>query len=188
MLNTRLETGGVGMRNESELEAFIRSHGEELLRLAFTYVKHHQVAEDVVQEVLLTAFEKQAEFRQESSYRTYLYRLTINRCIDYLRSWHHKNIIVSETFRSLTSQLTKSTTETLADSKTLGDQILQLPLKYREVLVFYYYKELSIKEIAEVLQISENTIKTRLQRARLRLKDKLEGSGYDAKSFYQKEY
>ena len=74
------------------------------------------------------------------------------------------------------------------DKAVLGNQVLALPIKYREVLVFYYYKELSMREIAELLNVPENTVKTRLQRGRKQLKLNLERGGYDARFFYQNEY
>ena len=55
----------------------------------------------------------------------------------------------------------------------LGEEILSLPLKYREVIVFHYYKEYSIKEIASILGISPSTVKTRLLQAKEKLKVKM---------------
>ena len=93
-----------------QLEQFIYEHGEELLRLAYTYVKKHDVAEDLVQDVLLKAFEQREQFLGQSSYRTYLYRMTINRCYDYFRSWSYRNTIVTE-------QITKFMKKPLMESK-----------------------------------------------------------------------
>lgn len=174
------------MSTTSNLEQFVRQHGEELLRLAFTYVKQRQTSEDIVQDVLLKAFEKQHEFRGDSEYRTYLYRMTINKCMDYLRSWHYRKTTVTETFRTRIGYMQSS--DSTEDSQILGRQILELPIKYREILVLYYYKELSVKEISHLLNLSENTVKTRLQRGRFQLKSMLERGGYDARYFYQNEY
>ena len=83
------------MHHKSAFEQLVITYAEELLRLAFTYVKDKQIAEDIVQDVLMKAFEKQSDFRGEASYKTYLYRLTINRSYDYLRSWSYKNTVVT---------------------------------------------------------------------------------------------
>ncbi|MFJ7970733.1 sigma-70 family RNA polymerase sigma factor [Psychrobacillus sp. NPDC096389] len=115
----------------SHLEKFIYEHGEELLRLAYTYVKNKQAAEDIVQDVLLKAFEKQAEFRGEATYRTYLYRMTINRSYDYLRSWHYKNTILGEKFQRLFGRLTEQDVVTQSENRQLAKAVLSLPLKYR---------------------------------------------------------
>ncbi|ATP41597.1 RNA polymerase subunit sigma-24 [Solibacillus sp. R5-41] len=164
-----------------QLEQFVRMHGEELLRLAVTYVKNTQVAEDIVQDVLLKAFEQQQQFRGESTYRTYLYRMTINRSYDYLRSWSYKNTILTNKIQKI-FRGTKSAEQQvieLTENARLGQAILQLPLKYREVIILYYYKEFNIEEIAQLLSKSSNTVKTRLRRGREKLKFILEEGGWD---------
>ncbi|OZS78663.1 RNA polymerase subunit sigma-24 [Tetzosporium hominis] len=174
------------MNTQTDLEQTIRQHGEELLRLAYTYVKNRQTAEDLVQDVFLKAFVKQTDFRGDSHYKTYLYRMVMNRCKDYLRSWHYRKTILMEPFQGASSG--RPSRELSEDNAILGNQVLALPIKYREVLVFYYYKELSMREIAELLNVSENTVKTRMQRGRKQLKLNLERGGYDARFFYQNEY
>nr|WP_245827664.1 sigma-70 family RNA polymerase sigma factor [Paenisporosarcina indica] len=149
------------------------------MRLAYTYVKNKQAAEDVVQDVFMRAYEKRDDFKGESSYKTYLYRMTINRCYDHLRSWSFKNVQISNKL-TLIFQGENNTEHTaiMKDEKfMLGKEILSLPLKYREVLVLYYYKDLSVEETATILKCSPNTIKTRLKRAREKLKLQLEKNG-----------
>ncbi|WP_274307869.1 sigma-70 family RNA polymerase sigma factor [Solibacillus daqui] len=164
-----------------QLEQLIRAHGEELLRLAYTYVKNKETAEDIVQDVLLKAFEQQGQFRGEASYRTYLYRMTINRSYDYLRSWSHKNTILTEKIQQIFKGTKSAEQEVLVltENRVLGEAVLGLPLKYREIIVLYYYKELKIDEIAEMLSCSDNTVKTRLRRGREKLKQTLEGGAWD---------
>lgn len=174
------------MNTQTDLEQTIRQHGEELLRLAYTYVKSRQTAEDLVQDVLLKAFEKQTDFRGDSHYKTYLYRMVMNRCKDYLKSWHYRKTVLIEPFQGQATG--RPSNESSEDSAVLGHQVLALPIKYREVIVLYYYKEFSMREIAELLKLPENTVKTRLRRGRKQLKLNLERGGYDARSFYQSEY
>ena len=164
-----------------ELEQFVRTYGEELLRLSFTYVKSREVAEDVVQDVLLKAYEQREQFRGDSTYRTYLYRMTINRSYDYLRSWSYKNTYLSNKFQQIFHG-TRSAEEQvieLSENQRLGEAVLDLPVKYREIIILFYYKELKIDEIAALLSCSHNTVKTRLRRGRERLKDKLEGGAWN---------
>ena len=132
-----------------QLEQLIRTHGEELLRLAYTYVKNKQAAEDIVQDVLLKAFEQHEQFRGEASYRTYLYRMTINRSYDYLRSWSYKNTIVTEKIQQIFKGTKSAEQEViiLSENRLLGETVLNLPVKYREVIILYYYKEFKIEEI-----------------------------------------
>lgn len=164
-----------------QLEQFIREHGEELLRLAYTYVKSREAAEDVVQDVLLKAYEQREQFRGGSTYRTYLYRMTINRSYDYLRSWSYKNTVLTNKIQQI-FQGTKSAEQqvlTQSDNRLLGQAVLDLPVKYREIIILYYYKELKIDEIANLLSCSDNTVKTRLKRGREKLKNLLEGGNWN---------
>ena len=157
----------------------IDQYGEGLMRLAYTYVKNKQAAEDVLQDVFMRAYEKRDDFKGDSSYKTYLYRMTVNRCHDYLRSWAFKNVQLSNKL-SLIFQGENTTEKTAMINDVqfmLGKELLSLPLKYREVLVLYYYKDLSVEEVANILKCSPNTIKTRMKRAREKLKLQLEKNG-----------
>ena len=103
------------------LEQFVRTHGEELLRLAYTYVKNREAAEDIVQDVLLKAYEQRERFRGDSTYRTYLYRMTINRSYDYLRSWSYKNTV-----------LTNKIQQIFQGSKSAEQQVIELSGKIKK--------------------------------------------------------
>lgn len=63
----------------------------------------------------------------------------------------------------------------VAEDSRLASAVMSLPIKYREVIYLFYYEELSIKEIAMVIDVKENTIKTRLKKAKELLKKGLEG-------------
>ena len=168
-----------------QLEDFIYKHGEELLRLAYTYVKKHDIAEDIVQDVLLKAFEQQDQFLGKASYKTYLYRMTINRCYDYFRSWSYRNTILTDGFSKIMKKQPFHSDEA---STHVGECILQLPIKYREVLILYYYKDFTQEGISALLSISVNTVKTRMVRGRERLKKLLKEEINDGTFTSKEEY
>ncbi|WP_391122646.1 sigma-70 family RNA polymerase sigma factor [Psychrobacillus sp. L3] len=163
----------------TRLEKFIYDYGDELLRLAYTYVKNKQAAEDIVQDVLLKAFEKQTLFREEATYHTYLYRMTINRSYDYLRSWHYKNTTMVEKIQHLFGRSTEQDIVTQSENRQLAQAVLSLPLKYREVIVLTYYLDYSSEEIGMLLNCSSATVRTRLARGRKKLKLVLKEDGFD---------
>lgn len=166
------------------LELAMEEHGEMLMRLAMTYVKDRQVAEDITQDVFVKAFEKLEDYRGEASYKNYLCKLTINRCHDYFRSWHYKNAQVIQWWDRIV-QPTPSLDSVLMNqdaSHELGQAILALPIRYREAIVLYYYQEFSVEEIATLLETPANTVKTRLKRARDRLKIMLEEEEFDGQA------
>lgn len=148
-------------------------YGELLIRLAYTYVKDIHVAEDIIQEVFLKVYEKEDQFRFESSYKTYLYRITINRCKDYLKSWSFRSLFFTDKRLSSEPETNESAENMMIrfqEDYELGEKVLSLPIKYREVLILHYYQDYSVSEIGSILSISQNTVNTRLRRAKERIK------------------
>ena len=165
--------GGEGM----DFNEIARNNVDALFRVAYTYVQNEQLAEDIVQDVFLKAFERKEQFRFEADYKTYLIRMTINRSHDMLRSWSYRNFVLSNTFTNLFRFENSAEEVVLSESENteLAKIILKLKPKYREVIFLYYYYDYDVHEIASVLQTSVNTVKTRLVRARKQLKDKMNG-------------
>ncbi len=156
----------------SRLEWAMTQYGEALIRLAYTYVKDVHIAEDIIQDVFLKAYELHDQYRGDASFKTYLYRMTINRCKDHLRSWSFRNLFFTNVTHELCVEIgAEDTIIRFEEDYEFGIQILALPVKYREVLVLHYYQDYSITEIADLLKNSENTIYTRLRRAKAQLKE-----------------
>ncbi len=161
------------------LSDLMSQHGNELTNLAYSYLHDWGQAEDVVQEVFVKCYQKLATFRGDSTYRTWLYRITINKCKDVKKSWAYRNLNVQplDTLFSLSSE--EETPEEAAfrqsENEQLAQVLLTLPIKYREVLFLHYYSDLKIDEIGQMLKKNDKTIRTRLFRARKLLKQKLEG-------------
>ena len=156
------------------IEKVIEEYGDYLMRVAYIYVKNEATAEDLVQDVFIAFYEKQAQYRGESSLKTYLVRMTVNRCHDYLRSWKHKRVVLFEKVTGKHHHMTpeRQYIET-AEKRDLVDVLFTLSVPYREVILLYYYEEMSTVEIADILKCPESTIRTRLQRARKQLKNRM---------------
>ncbi|WP_431027238.1 sigma-70 family RNA polymerase sigma factor [Lysinibacillus sp. LZ02] len=155
-----------------ELEQLIETYSDYLYQIAFIYVKDERIAEEVVQDVFFTYYKKREQFQGKSSLKTYLVKMTINRSYDYLRSWKARSLPLFQLFESKVERADQP----LLKKETRGEvvsAVLTLPVKYREVLLFYYYEHMTTKEIAQFLATPESTIKSRLQRARQELKPKL---------------
>ncbi|WP_257351813.1 sigma-70 family RNA polymerase sigma factor [Pseudalkalibacillus decolorationis] len=156
------------------IEHMMNQYGEKLIRLAYTYVKDWGKAEDIVQEVFVTCYTKLDCFRGESSVKTWIYRITINRSHDHLRSWSYRNL----QFTDKISKWIKGEKSTIEldliardEKKELASQVLTLPIKYREVMLLYYFEELAVNDICLMLLLNESTVKTRLHRGRQLLKE-----------------
>ncbi|MGD6804424.1 sigma-70 family RNA polymerase sigma factor [Rossellomorea vietnamensis] len=165
------------MNREEIVEWLMNEYGRKVVRLAYTYLKQEQLAEDIAQEVFIKCFQKLDTFRHESSYQTWIYSITVNLCKDRLKSWSFKNLITSNFFslKSVTHETPEKDVINLEAKRELSECVLGLPVKYREIIILFYYEELSYKEISELLGISSQTIKTRLHRARNLLKKQLKG-------------
>ena len=147
-------------------------YGNELVRLAFSYVNDAEIAKDLVQNTFIKCYKKLESFRFDAQIKTWLYRITINECKDYLKSWHYKMVRVKSFINETTKSIIPSTEKTVIENynkEEIKDMIFSLPKVYREVVYLYYYDSLTSEEIASVLGISVNTVKTRLRRAKQRL-------------------
>lgn len=155
------------------LERLMIEYGNELVRLAFSYVKDTESAKDIVQNTFIKCYKNIESFRYDAQIKTWLYRITINECKDYLKSWSHKMVQVKSFINETAKSILPSTERTVIDkysNEEIKDTIFSLPKVYREVVYLYYYESLKTEEIADVLDIPVNTVKTRLRRAKQRLK------------------
>jgi RNA polymerase sigma factor (sigma-70 family) len=168
----------IGQSKEEILMWLMKEYGRDLKRLAFTYVKQEQLAEDIVQDVFVKCYKNLNSFRQDSSYKTWLYRITVNCCKDVIKSWNFKNLIISNLAgQPIHASKEKSPEEkllTYEENDYLSNLVITLPIKLREVIIFYYYEEMKIDQISELLGINQNTVKSRLLRGKQQLKKKLE--------------
>ncbi|MBN8191803.1 sigma-70 family RNA polymerase sigma factor [Bacillus sp. NTK074B] len=159
------------------LESIMDEYGERLTKLAYNYVKDWSLAEDIVQEVFVTCFRHYEKIDEIHSFKAWIYRLVINRAKDVLKSSAFKRVVMnSSLFSVFTSQeaLPEMSLVKRSEEEVLSKSVLDLPLKYREVIILYYYEECSIDEIQGLLGLNGNTIKTRLNRGRGKLKEIME--------------
>ncbi len=162
----------IQMNNEEALEEIMQKYGEEVKRLVYTYTKSWAQDDDVTQDVFVSIFLKFHTFKQQSLLKTWIYKIAINKCKDYKKSWYQRNIQLTNTlfsFKNGTSDTPESEVFKKDEQSLLMECVLSLPTKYREVILLFYYKEFSIEEIAAILTTNQSTIKTRLKRAREKL-------------------
>ncbi|PFG05214.1 sigma-70 family RNA polymerase sigma factor [Bacillus sp. es.034] len=159
------------------LDQAMGDYGDELVRLAYTYVKEEHMAKDLAQNAFVKCYNQLEHFRKESELRTWLYRITINECKDYLKSWKCKKVQLVHYIHENTQKYQKS-----LDQKVVQDSVNQeikkivysLPTKYKEIIYLYYYLSMTIDEISEVTGVNANTVKTRLRRGKKVLKPMME--------------
>ena len=151
------------------LEQAVKAHGDALLRLCFLYLHDRHLAEDAVQETFLRAYKAYVRFRGDSSEKTWLTRVAINICKSALR--RERPLPLSEA--------PEGSYEARFRDDTVLQAVCALPPKLREVVLLYYFQELSTPEIAQMLHLPRNVITARLSRARAQLKTDLKGWYFD---------
>jgi len=172
-------------RDEAAVRAIMQAHNRRLYRLARSVVGDDWEAEDVLQEAYLRAFSKLGEFRGDSSLATWLSRIVINEAL--ARKRRRAEIPTSQIDppSAIEAQVipfplssTQANDPERAMALTQLCQLLEraideLPGEFRTVLMARLIEDMSIEETAELLNLRPETVKTRLHRARLRLKASL---------------
>jgi RNA polymerase sigma-70 factor (ECF subfamily) len=151
--------------NENDIRKVISAYGDTVYKIAFSYCKGHADAEDIYQDVFTKYFQHTQPFESNTHEKAWLIRVTINCSKSFLRSNWHKRIILLKDYQEETSSMD--------NNNDLLNTVLELPVKYREVIHLFYYEGYSTKEIAAILTRSETTVRTQLQRGRDILRNKL---------------
>jgi len=152
-------------------EQLYRAHAPRLFGLACRMVGRSE-AEDLLQDILLTAYRKLALFRGESSLGTWLFRLATNQCLDYLRSKRARFALLTETMDEEPegSRAGAGAVLGVVDRLDLEKALEALPPGCRAVFVLHDVEGREHREIAELMGISDGTSKSQLHKARMRLR------------------
>lgn len=157
------------------IDELMNLHSRKVYLLAYSYVKDKGIAEDIAQEVFIKCYKSLNHFRGDAQITSWIYRITVNTAKDFLRS---KSFNILKYPKSFFENITKS--ETPEDVVLQQDQreavlqtVLSLPTKYREIIILYYFQDEKMEDIAEILKLNLNTVKTRLSRARAKLKEQI---------------
>ncbi|EHK2529874.1 sigma-70 family RNA polymerase sigma factor [Listeria monocytogenes] len=177
---TELEEIGIHINSIENTEQIISqlmdNYSDDVLHLVFSYVKNRTTAEDLTQEIFIKCYEKLDQFNNKSSIKTWLYRIAINHCKDYLGSWHYRKLNFNDKIWDYLPSKSKLVEEEIISkdvANSLMSAVMDLPVKYREVVFLHYYEELSLANISKITGVNSNTLKTRLKQARELLKNKM---------------
>ncbi|MDD4297974.1 MAG: sigma-70 family RNA polymerase sigma factor [Ruminiclostridium sp.] len=168
---------------EGDIDAFetlIKSHQKKVYNIALRMTKNPEDAQELSQDAFVRAFIAIKKFRGDSSFATWLYRITMNVCTDFLRKRNKATVVSIE--QSVYEN--QQTTMQLTDDEPGPDEISEknqlkklvkeamelLPPEHREVLILRDLLDMTYKDIANTLSINEGTIKSRINRARENLK------------------
>ena len=182
------------MRDEELIELIINGKTELFSELinryqnkvystAYSYTRDYEEAKDLTQEIFIKIYNNLTGFQNKSQFSTYLYRVAVNRCIDWTRKKRPKTISIllcqddeKADIYDFVADYESNPEEILLrreNSDLIRQEVNKLPEIYSTVMIMYYLQDFSPQEISDILKVPRKTIDTRLFRARNLIKKKL---------------
>ena len=161
------ESGGMAY-----FEELYERYATDVLRVCYFYLGDRQKAEDVCQDVFVRLMTTSPQL-QEGREKAWLLKVALNRCRDLWRgAWLKRVVLGSPAFELVPAP---DEIDSLADRQEIMQAINQLPTAFKEVILLHYYQGYGISEIAEMMELPEGTISSRLSRGRKKLESILKG-------------
>ncbi len=152
---------------KGDADAFVQlmeRHKLSLYKIAKSYLRNEEDVADVLQDVILLAYEHIGELKQAVYFKTWITRILINRCCDLLES--QKRLL------SMTLQEDRTAQDPASD-RAFYELLEELPADMRPIFLLYYGEGFRTREIARMLDMNENTVKSKLQRGRQKLRESI---------------
>lgn len=151
----------------------IDKYSDTVYRMAYSMLKNRYDADDIHQEVFIRYIRKKPKFENAEHEKAWFLRVTVNLCKNLWKTaWRQRVTDLGEDI----IENTEIPQEQDQESDGIIDIVKTLPQKYRIVIHLFYYEELSVEEISQILRMKPSTVRTQLTRARVKLKVLLENS------------
>lgn len=156
------------MNQKEDIRESVIKYSDMLFKICIVILCNEQDAQDAIQDTFCRYLEKKPEFCDEEHERAWLIRVATNICRDMLRfRIRHPKISIEEVENSLTAP----------EQKDILRELLELPVKQKTVIYLHYVEGYHIKEIADILGLTEGAVKTRLLRGRKQMRDAVRMEG-----------
>ena len=153
-------------------EMLYEQYATDVLRVCYFYLGDRQKAEDVCQDVFVRLMVNTPQL-EEGREKAWLFKVALNRCRDLWRgSWARRVVLGSPVFELIPAP---DDTDRKDDEEAMMAAVHQLPQAFREVILLHYYQHFGISEIAQMMDLPEGTISSRLSRGRKKLETILQG-------------
>ena len=179
-------TTSSGQKPLFDVEELFRLYGNDVLRMCNVYLRKQSLAEDAFQDVFVKVMTRSDSYRGDSDIKYWILSIARNVCLDYLKSSYMKRTSfmgdlldktkpVSEEKKRIKplpgNQVEERLIDAMDTSNPLLDAVQKLPAKYKDVILLRFYFDMDNEAIAKQLGITESTVRSRLMRARAKLKD-----------------
>lgn len=174
-------------RDERAFRELVEAHRDRVFNISYRMLGNREEAQDVAQEVFITVFKTIETFREEAKFSTWLYRVTVNHCknrIKYLSRRHDRDRDQLDDDVQATNGAIATPVRAAQPDRALegmqNEVLLEAAIKtldedQRTVIILRDVEELSIEDICDITGLADGTVKSRLHRARLALRKKLQG-------------
>ncbi len=183
-----MEDNLIKQAKSGEVQAFeelVAQYEKTIYNIAYRYFANEHDAVDAMQEVFIKIYRSISGFQEQSSFRTWIYRITVNTCLDLLKKNRRIQVV------SIEEEKNSGLEQQLADSngepeqaleqkelrKSVEEAVMSLRPEYRGAVALRFAAGLTYAEIAEVLGIDEGTVKSRISRGRRKVCEILRASG-----------
>ena len=162
-----------------DFELPYKHHSKQVYNLALQYVQNTEDAQEITQDIFLTIYQQLDKFREESNYSTWIYRITVNKSLDFIKAKKRKKRFAL--FSIFTAQNEPShfdhpgvILEQQEETKQLFEYINSLPDNQKTALILQKIEGKTMSEVAEIMDMSAKAVESLLQRAKTNLLKKLD--------------
>lgn len=161
------------MNREQRFNQWIEAYSDTILKTCFLYLSDRGQAEDATQDTWIKAWKHMDDFERKKivNAKAWLLRIAINTCKDYRRTAWFRHIDRKQSLEELPPQLLSVEPK----DETLTLLVMELPDRYKQVILLYYFQGLTMRETAGALGLSQPTVQRRLKQAEALLKTSLTG-------------
>ncbi|MBP3038538.1 RNA polymerase sigma factor [Bacillaceae bacterium Marseille-Q3522] len=169
-------------RSEVFFEEAVNEYGRIIYKYIYSLVRHKELAEDLYQEVLLAAYIHLDNFQARANIKNWLLKIALNKCRDHWRKqgkekrfWEEQVYLLAPDMKA--DPLPEEMVVSKCRQEEITGSLQELPEIYRDPLLLFYYDNRSLLEISQSKNVPLSTIKTRMKRAKERLRPKMSLAG-----------
>lgn len=156
--------------DRSSYSELVKRHQKGLLRLSMRFMKNIDIAQDIVQEAFIKAYEKLDTFEGRSTFKSWLYQIAVNVARNTLRENRHQFTDINDVDIAVGASAEKALLHS-AVGDAFQKEIDRLPFKQKTALVLRVYEDMSFAQIAEIMDCPYDTAKANYRHALMKLKD-----------------